>query len=206
MMGAPMLLRRAILALAVLLAAPRAEAAYDDYWLGVDRRAAVVSWLGVGFGGAGVVTAGLTVLSPVETGTAAAGLLWAGAPLVAGSTLRSRRALLALGASGYSGAGAWTTYGLWIGSVAMGLTGAGLLVDDSPDDDAVGIALVGVSGVTALGAYAAGAAQIAANAKVRRTLGLVGPGRTEARSRRFMALAPLVGPRTGYGLALAGTL
>lgn len=156
-------------------------------WARVDKRAQGVytaGWI-TGIAGFGVVIVGALNLSP-EAVILGAFAMYASPAMMAGSSLRSEKALSRLGASELSptmGIVAWSTWGA---SFILGYA------------DPTGT----VSGLCYLGSIAFGIVQGVQNGMARRRLGLASA--PVERKRFQVALAPVVTDGGARGLALAG--
>ncbi|MBW2256241.1 MAG: hypothetical protein JRI25_16825 [Deltaproteobacteria bacterium] len=198
----------AVLLAVATLAPVTAQASDFAAWERSDRRATnvartglIISGVGLGMslGGVGLLVSADEGLDVVGTQLAIIGqlALYLGPPLLAGGSLRARRALNELGAGGpgpFAGTMAWALWG-----VSLAIPGTVLA---ATADDPSGVILYGVWAAVAGGAVLAGAMQMQDNARYRANL--PGTGAAPAkRSRVFVQVVPAIGPRN-TGLRLAG--
>jgi len=202
------LLLAMLLALATLTPAT-ARASDFTIWEQSDHRATnvartglIVSGIGLGLSVSGV---GLLVGSNEELQQVGAQLaivgqtaLYVGPPLLAGGSLRARRALNELGAGGPGRIGGTVAWTLW--AVSLAVPGTVIVASSSdPSSDPGSMALYGVWASLAIGSVVAGGLQMQDNARYRLRL----PPTARRGGNTFVWLAPAMGPR-GTGLRLFG--
>jgi hypothetical protein len=199
--------------LAVATLAPRTAQARDfAFWETADHRATNVARAGliVSGIGLGMSLGGVALLVTDDEGLELAGTqlailgqttMYVGPPLLAGGSLRARRALNELGAGGPGPVAGTASWALWAVSLAIpGTVLVGASTDPANEElRTTAVILYGAWAAVVSVSVVAGALQMEDNAKYRERL----PGMGARSSGVFVWVAPAIGPRS-TGMRVAG--